>query len=67
MRIIRKKTSIMNFYESHKGSNENLITLRRNISLLREREIDAMVSMAQNILFDRYEDVVSRENVNKQY
>ena len=67
MKIIRQKTAIKSFYGYHKENNGNLVTLQRNINLLREREIEAMVSMAQNILFDRYEDVVSKESVNKKY
>lgn len=66
MRIIMEKIASKNLYQHHKGTEGNLFTHRRNINLIREREIEAMVSMAQNILFDRYEDVVSKEIIDKQ-
>lgn len=65
MKIIRSKKPVESFYGYYQGTTGNHTTQRRNISLMRERKIEAMVDMARNILFDRYEDVVSRENVNK--
>lgn len=67
MKIIRKKENIKSFYGNYKGTSGKLIDLQDNIKLMREREIEAMVDIARNILFDRYEDVVSRESANKLY
>ena len=35
---------------------------RKNLQLMREREIEALVELARNGIVDQYEDVITRES-----
>ncbi len=61
MKTSLRKLNTQKFLIKKKEAERDHAALRKNLQLIREREIEAIVELTRNEMVDRYEDVIAGE------